>query len=55
MNMKGKIRKIPESEISTLTELKLEGSFPVQIDGEIYENFPFDVRIIPGKLNLFVK
>ena len=53
--MKGKIRKIPESEISTLTELKLEGSFPVQIDGEIYENFPFDVRIIPGKLNLFVK
>ena len=26
---------------------------PIQIDGEIYENLPFDVRIVPGGLKMY--
>jgi len=26
---------------------------PIQIDGEIYEDLPFDVRIVPGGLMMY--
>ena len=33
--------------------LDIDGHMPIQIDGEIYEDLPFDVRIISGMLRIY--
>lgn len=33
--------------------VQADGPMPIQIDGEIYEGMPFDVRVIPGKLRVY--
>ncbi len=33
--------------------VQADGPMPIQIDGEIYEDMPFDVRVIPGKLRVY--
>ena len=49
----GKIHTHKASEYSRVENVKVEGKFPVQIDGEIYENLPFDVKIIKNTLKIF--
>ena len=37
----------------TALRIRSETPMPVQIDGEIYENLPFDVRLVHGELRMF--
>ena len=50
----GKIKRISTSESSLEENVKIEGSFPVQIDGEIYENIAFDVKIVKDTLKMYL-
>ena len=51
----GKIHLSPYSECYTSDRLELTGDFPVEIDGEIYERLPFNVKIISDTLKMFCK
>ena len=37
----------------TALRIQSEPLMPIQIDGEIYENLPFDVRVVHGELRMF--
>lgn len=51
----GKIQKICTSECIKTEGIKIEGEFPIQLDGEIYEGLPFDTKIVSNTLKMFVK
>ena len=53
--MKRQILTLPSTSFKRLSELKVKSDepMPIQIDGEIYENLPFDVRVVPGKLRVY--
>ena len=53
--MKGEILRLPTTTFRRDSRLRLEsdGLLPIQIDGEIYEGLPFDVRVISGALRVY--
>ena len=53
--LKGQILKLPGTTCRRNSRLHLEseGPMPVQIDGEIYEDLPFDVRVMSGALRVY--
>lgn len=53
--MKRRILDLPTTVHRRVKRLKItaDAPMPIQIDGEIYENLPFDVRVVPGALRIF--
>lgn len=53
--MKGQILKLPTTTFRRDSRLRLaaEAPMPVQVDGEIYEGLPFDVRVVSGALRVY--
>ena len=50
----GKIRIVKQTEYLRVKKITLEGNYNLQIDGEIYENHKFDVKVIPRTLRMFI-
>lgn len=53
--MKGRILTLPTTDFRRVSRLRLESEepMPLQIDGEIHEDLPFDVRVVSGKLRVY--
>ena len=53
--MKGDILKLPITRFRRDSRLRLESDapMPVQVDGEIHEGLPFDVRVVSGVLRVY--
>lgn len=53
--MKRKILEHPKTTFRQADSLRIEpeAPMPVQIDGEIYENLPFDVRVVSNRLRVY--
>ncbi len=53
--MKRKILTMRTTVFRRDSRLRIEsdGGMPIQIDGEIYEDLPFDVRVVPGILKVY--
>ena len=53
--MKGQILQLPTTNFRRDSRLRLESeeAMPIQIDGEIYEGLPFDVRVISRALRVY--
>lgn len=53
--MKGQILDLPTTDFRRDSRLRLESKepMPVQIDGEIYENLSFDVRVVSEALRVY--
>ncbi len=53
--MKRRILELPTTAFRRDARLRIqaEGPMPIQIDGEIYEGLPFDVRVVSGKLRVY--
>lgn len=53
--MKGRILELPTTAFRRSDRLHLESDapMPIQVDGEIHEDLPFDVRIVTGVLRVF--
>ena len=52
---KRRILELPTTSFSRDTRLRIESDapMPIQIDGEIYDNLPFDVRVVSGMLRIY--
>lgn len=50
----GKIAKLKQCEVRPVRRITVPGLNPVEIDGEIYENLPFDVKVVSGLLRMRV-
>lgn len=52
---KGKIFDSKEAHHDYTEEVKIypEGDYTVNVDGELYKNIPFEVKIVPNKLRIF--
>ncbi len=52
---KGKIMKVPETEHRLMDNIVITSKEPlnVQVDGEIYENVPFEVKIVSKQLKMY--
>lgn len=52
---KGKILSLKQTTHEKMTEIKITAAPPytVQVDGELYENIPFDVKIVSDALKVF--
>lgn len=48
----GKVTKIKTCEYNRYREIKIEADLPLEIDGEIYENVPMDVRVVSNELKM---
>lgn len=51
--LKGKIHLVPYTDYRRETHAMFEVEMPLQIDGEIYTDLKFDVKVIPNAINLF--
>ena len=53
--LKGKILTHPATVFKRQSALKIlpDGPMPIQIDGEIYEDLPFDVRLVANRLRVY--
>ncbi len=53
--MKRQILTLPSTDFKRASALRLasDGPMPVQIDGEIYEDLPFDVHLVTGQLRVY--
>lgn len=53
--MKRKILTLPTTTFRRDARLRItaDGPMPIQIDGEIYDDLPFDVRVVPGILRVY--
>ena len=51
----GKILSVRQTEHSTCTEVKIDMPTPytVNVDGELYENIPFEIKIVPNTLRMY--
>ncbi len=52
---RGKILKVKQTEHSLVESIKITPSLPytVNVDGELYENIPFEVKIVSDKLKVY--
>ena len=51
--VKGKIHLHKNSENFHVKQFTVNGNFPVQIDGEIYENLPFEPKRVSSEVKMF--
>ena len=53
--LKRRILELPTTTFRRDSRLRVtaDGPMPIQIDGEIYEDLPFDVRLVSGKLRVY--
>ncbi len=53
--MQRRILELPTTAFRRASRLKIESDvpMPVQIDGEIYDDLPFDVRVVTGALRVY--
>ena len=53
--MKRRILEVPTTVFRRDSRLRLaaDAPMPIQIDGEIYEDLPFDVQLVPGALKVY--
>ena len=53
--MHREILSLPTTDFKRVAHLSIQSNepMPIQIDGEIYENLPFDVQIVHNKLRIF--
>lgn len=53
--MKRRIREVPTARFARRDALRIrsDAPMPIQIDGEIYEDLPFDVKLIHGVLRVY--
>ena len=53
--MKGRILELPTTAFRRSDRLRIESDapMPIQIDGEIHEDLPFDVKVVSGVLRIF--
>lgn len=53
--MKRKILELPSTAFRRDSRLRIrsDAPMPIQIDGEIHENLPFDVRVVSGALRVY--
>ncbi len=53
--MKRKILELPTTEFRRDSKLRIrsDGPMPIQIDGEIYEDLPFDMHVVSGALRVY--
>jgi len=51
---KGKILTLPQTTHKTMQEVKIvpTGNYTVNVDGELYDNIPFDIKIVSNKLRV---
>lgn len=51
----GKVLSLKEAVHKKMTEIKIDAEKPytVNVDGELYENIPFDVKIVSDKLRVY--
>lgn len=52
--VKGKIHLHKNSENFHVKQFTVNGKFPVQIDGEIYEDLPFEAKIVSNELRILM-
>ena len=52
---KGKIMELPETIHQNTKEVKIDAKKPytVQVDGELYDNIPFEVKIVSNTLKVY--
>lgn len=52
---KGKILTLPQAVHFNTTDIKItpEGDYTVQIDGQLYDNIPFEVKIVSDTLKMY--
>ena len=53
--MRGRILDLPTTLFRRVSHLRVVSDMPmpVQVDGEIHENLPFDVRVVSGQLRVY--
>ena len=54
---KGKLLTLPQAYHATTEEVKIfpDGDYTVNVDGELYENIPFEVKIVKNTLRVYKK
>ena len=52
---KGKLLSLPEASHFNMQEIKIipSGDYTVNVDGELYENIPFEVKIVSNTLKIY--
>lgn len=52
---KGKVLTLPQAVHFNATEIKIipKGDYTVQVDGQLYENIPFEVKIVSDTLKMY--
>lgn len=52
---KGKVLTLPQAVHFNATDIKItpKGDYTVNVDGQLYENIPFDVKIVPNTLRMY--
>ncbi|MBE5756371.1 MAG: diacylglycerol kinase family lipid kinase [Clostridiales bacterium] len=53
---KGKILEYPTTKMELTEKIKIESEIPlvINVDGELYENIPFEVTVVHDKLKMFL-
>ena len=52
---KGKVLTLPQAVHFNATDIKIvpEGDYTVNVDGQLYENIPFSIKIVPNTLRMY--
>ena len=52
---KGKILELPEAYHTRMEEVSIlpEGRYTVNVDGELYDDIPFEVKIVSDSLRIY--
>lgn len=52
---RGKVMSVPEVTHETMSEIRIstEGDYTVNVDGELYDNIPFEVKIVSDALRVY--
>ena len=52
---KGKVLSLPQSVHFTATDIKItpKGKYTVNVDGQLYDNIPFDIKIVSDTLKMY--
>ena len=52
---KGKVLTLPQAVHFSLSDIKItpKGDYTVNVDGQLYENIPFDIKIVTDTLRMY--
>lgn len=52
---KGKVLSLPQAVHFNATEIKIkpQGDYTVNVDGQLYDNIPFEIKIVPNTLKIY--